>query len=96
MKTRISLILFWFIIAILEIGVKLFFIYCWFFNVDRAVQIVLGYDRVGNVAMGQGNETVSSWAGRHNSWLEPHINKLFFWLNGEHNHCDNNNREPNK
>jgi hypothetical protein len=90
MKVRLSLILFWIIIAALEILVKLFFIYCWFFNVDRAVQIVLGYDRVGNVAMGQGNETISSWAGRRNSWLEPHINKMFEWLGEGKGHCDNN------
>lgn len=90
MKPRLVLLLFWLIIVPLELAVQLWFGICLVFNTGRATAIVLGYDRLGNIAMGQGNETISSWAGRHNSWLEPIINKLFELLGQGKNHCDNN------
>ena len=90
MKLRMVLLLFWMIIVPLELLIQFWFGICWLFNTDRATAIVLGYDRLGNVAMGQGNETISSWAGKRNSWLEPIINKLFEWLGEGKNHCDRN------
>lgn len=90
MKLRFALIFFWLIIIVSEIIVNIFTLWCILFNTKRAVEIELAFDRVGNSAMGQGNETISSWAGRHNSWMEPYINKLFEWLGEGPNHCDNN------
>lgn len=60
---------------------------------QRAVEISLGYDRLGNASMGRGNETISSWVGKRNSWQERFINKLFNILTGEVNHCDNNREQ---
>lgn len=85
---RLSLLFFWCIILVLEIAVQFWFFVSVIFNPVRAKAIVLAYDRLGNIAMGQGNETVSSWAGRKNSWLEPGINKLFEWLGAGKEHCD--------
>lgn len=87
MTKRLGLLLFWIIILFFEFIVHTYLAFCIIFNTNRATEIILAYDRVGNVAMGQGNETVSSWAGRHNSWLEKYINFLFE-LMGQKNHCD--------
>jgi hypothetical protein len=88
MKLRFVLCLFWIIIAVCNAAVMFWMAVCIMFNIDRATQIALGYDRVGNVAMGRGWETISSWAGRNNDWLERPINWLFKVLTGEENHCD--------
>ena len=90
MKKRAVLFIFWIIILLLNVVIQLWMTCSLIFNVERATTIALGYDRLGNAAMGQGNETISSWAGRKNSWMEPWINKLFKVLTGEVNHCDNN------
>lgn len=89
---RLALCIFWFIILGLNVAAMIWFAVCIMFNPTRATQIALGYDRVGNAAMGQGNETISSWAGRHSSWMERPINWLFKALTGEENHC-NHSRE---
>ena len=88
MKTRFLLILVWPFVLLFELIVQIWFLVSLIFNIDRAIKIILGYDRLGNIAMGQGNETISSWTGRHNSWLEPIINWIFKVLTGEDNHCD--------
>lgn len=85
---RLALCIFWWIILGLNVAAMIWFGVCIVFNPARATQIALGYDRVGNAAIGQGNETISSWAGRHNDWLEKPINKLFEWLGAGPNHCD--------
>ena len=95
MKQRLVLIFFWLVIALLS-GVILFWMaVAILFNINRATVIALAYDRLGNVAMGQGNETISSWAGKRNSWLEKPINFLFKILTGEVNHCDNSKEAQN-
>jgi hypothetical protein len=71
-------------------GVLLFHVWCIAFNPSRGAEITLGFDRLWNVAMGQGNETVSSWEGRRNGPLEKPINWLFSKLGLGENHCDNN------
>lgn len=93
MNTRLVLIIFWFLILILNVVAQLWMLVSIVTGSPRATSIALGYDRLGNVVMGQGNETISSWAGRRNSWMEPYINKMFKILTGEDNHCDRN-REP--
>jgi hypothetical protein len=90
MKARLLLLLLWPLILLFDCVVQVWFGVCLIFNVPRATAIALGYDRLGNVAMNQGNETLSSWAGRNNSWLEPVIDWIFKILTGEKNHCDNN------
>jgi hypothetical protein len=85
---RVALFIAYMLILVIELAVHFWFVVSLLFNTERALAIVLAYDRLGNVAMGQGNETVSSWAGRRNSWLEKPINFLFKILTGETNHCD--------
>jgi hypothetical protein len=90
MKTKLTLILFWFVVVTLEVLIHLWFLASIVFSTKRATAIILGYDRLGNIAMGQGNETISSNAGRLNRWYEPIIDKLFEWLGDGKNHCKNN------
>ena len=73
-----------------SVGVNLYYLWCIAFVPKRGAEIVLGIDRLWNVAMGQGNETVSSWEGRHIGPLEKPINWLFSRLVIGDNHCDNN------
>lgn len=89
MKLRFALILFWIIIAVANAAVMFWMAVSILFNTDRAIQIAVAYDRVGNVAMGQGYETLSSYYGKKNNTMEKFINWLFFVLTGEKNHCDN-------
>ena len=88
MKIRLALIIALIAIWVCDTIVQMWTVWCIVFNPKRATEIVLAYDRVGNVAMGQGNETISSWAGRHNSWMERPINLMFEWLGAGKNHCD--------
>ena len=88
MKTRLVLIFFWFVILAANVLIQMWFTLSIVFSVKRATAIAMGYDRLGNAAMGQGNETISSWAGRHGGWQERFINWLFRLLTGEENHCD--------
>jgi hypothetical protein len=90
MRQRFALILFWFLIWGTNKVVQVWFAWCIIFNTKRATEIALAYDRVGNVSMGQGHETISSWSGRKNGWMEPYINKMFEWLGEGPNHCDTN------
>lgn len=89
MKLRLALVFFWFAIAFFNGIVMLYMAFCILFNTDRATKISVAYDRVGNAAMGNNStETISSWAGRTNHWMEKPINYLFKILTGEDNHCD--------
>ena len=91
MKTRLVLLFFWLIIGLLVPSIWLYMFICTAFNTKRAISRAIAFDRLGNAALGQGDrETISSWSGRKNGWREEAINKLFYWLTGEVNHCDNN------
>lgn len=90
MKQRLVLTFFWFTIALFNIAVMFWMAASIMFSVKRATAIAIAYDRLGSAAMGNGQETISSWAGKKNSWQEQFINWLFKTLTGEENHCDNN------
>lgn len=89
MKQRLALTFFWFVIALFNVAVLFWMGVAIVFNLKRATDIAIGYDRLANTAMGQGHETISSWAGKRNGWEEKAINWLFKTLTGEENHCDN-------
>ncbi len=90
MKVRLVLLFFWFVILAVNVAIQFWMLVSICFNVKRAVAIAIAYDRLGNAAMGQGYETISSYAGKKNGWQEKFINWLFFVLTGERNHCDRN------
>lgn len=90
MRTRLVLLFFWFAIAVLNCAVWIWMGVSILFNTKRAIDIAIAYDRLANISMGQGDETISSWSGKKNSWQEEFINWLFFQLTGEVNHCDAN------
>ena len=86
---RLILLFFMLIISVCNVFVMSWMFISIFFNPQRALEIAIAYDRLGNAAMGQGgNETISSWAGRNNHWLEKPINWVFKILTGEDNPCD--------
>lgn len=89
MKLRLVLLFFYLVITILAPIIWMYLSVCIMFNTKRAVSITIAYDRLANAALGQGDrETISSWSGKKNGWQEEFINKLFFILTGETNHCD--------
>lgn len=91
MKTRLVLLLAWLIIFPLSLLVWVYMGVGILFNVERATSIALGWDRLGNASLGQGDmQTISSWSGRHGGWQERFIDWIFFNMTGEVNHCDNN------
>lgn len=89
MRIRLVLMLAWLVIGLLNGTVWFWMGISILFNTTRAVSIAVAYDRLGNAAMGQGDqETISSWSGRKNGWQERFINWIFLHLTGEENHCD--------
>ena len=87
---RIHLFLALLFVLFVGIVTTVWYAWCCIFNTGRALAILLAVDRLGNVAMGQGNETISSWEGRRNGPLEKPINWLFSKLGLGEDHCDNN------
>jgi hypothetical protein len=89
MKQRLVLLFFWFVILLTNIVIQVWMLASIITGSNRAMEIALAYDRLGNAAMGRGNETISSWCGKRNGWQERFINKLFEWMGAGTNHCDN-------
>jgi hypothetical protein len=83
------LLIFWFIIGCCNFVGQFWLLGSIIAGSPRATTICEGYDRVGNILMGQGNETISSYYGKKGGWQEKFINWLFLKLTGEANHCKN-------
>jgi hypothetical protein len=88
-KKRMVLFIFLIIIYFLNKIIQLWMLGSIIMGSKRALDIAVGYDRIGNIAMGQGNEKISSYYGRKHGWQERFIDWLFKTLTGEVGHCAN-------